>query len=63
VDGHRSTAFIISPYTKRGVVNHTYNTQVNLTCSCFRELSVAVRRLQPVALGNPVVPVANGFFG
>jgi YVTN family beta-propeller protein len=30
VDGHRSTAFIISPYTKRGVVNHTYYTQVNL---------------------------------
>jgi YVTN family beta-propeller protein len=30
VDGHRSTAFVISPYTKRGAVNHTYYTQVNL---------------------------------
>ena len=30
VDGHRSTAFIISPYTKRGAVVHTYYTQVNL---------------------------------
>ena len=30
VDGHRSTAFIISPYTKRGVVNHSYDTQINL---------------------------------
>ena len=27
------------------------------------EFSVAVRRLQAVALGNPVMPVADGFFG
>ena len=27
------------------------------------ELSVAVRKLQAVALGNPVMPVADGFFG
>jgi len=28
-----------------------------------RELSVAVRGLKAVALSNPVMPVANGFFG
>jgi hypothetical protein len=28
-----------------------------------RELSVAVRRLKAVALGDPVMPVADGFFG
>lgn len=27
------------------------------------ELSVAVRRLQAVALGDPVMPVVDGFFG
>ena len=27
------------------------------------ELSVAVRKLEAVALGNPVMPVADGFFG
>jgi YVTN family beta-propeller protein len=30
VDGHRSTMFIASPYAKRGVVNSTYYTQLNL---------------------------------
>jgi phospholipase C len=30
VDGHRSTAFVISPYTQRGQVNHTYYTQVDM---------------------------------
>jgi YVTN family beta-propeller protein len=30
VDGHRSTAFIVSPYVQRTQVNHTYYTQVNL---------------------------------
>ncbi|HEX4811013.1 MAG TPA: alkaline phosphatase family protein [Bryobacteraceae bacterium] len=30
VDGHRSTAFIVSPYTQRGQVNHTFYTQINL---------------------------------
>jgi YVTN family beta-propeller protein len=30
VDGHRSTAFIVSPYVKRGQVNHTYYTQVSM---------------------------------
>ena len=28
-----------------------------------RELSVAVRKLQAVALRDPVMPVADGFFG
>jgi YVTN family beta-propeller protein len=30
VDGHRSTAFIVSPYTQRGQVDHTFYTQINL---------------------------------
>jgi YVTN family beta-propeller protein len=30
VDGHRSTAFIISPYTQHRQVNHTFYTQINL---------------------------------
>ena len=30
VDGHRSTAFVISPYVKRGQVNHTYYTQIDM---------------------------------
>jgi YVTN family beta-propeller protein len=30
VDGHRSTAFIASPYVKRAMVNHTYYTQINM---------------------------------
>jgi YVTN family beta-propeller protein len=30
VDGHRSTAFIASPYVKRTMVNHTYYTQINM---------------------------------
>ena len=30
VDGHRSTALVISPYARRGQVNHTYYTQVSM---------------------------------
>jgi hypothetical protein len=30
VDGHRSTAFLISPYIRRAQVNHTYYTQINV---------------------------------
>ncbi len=30
VDGHRSVAYVISPYVERGQVNHTYYTQVNM---------------------------------
>ena len=30
VDGHRSTAFIESPYIQRAQVNHTYYTQINM---------------------------------
>ncbi len=30
VDGHRSTAFIASPYARRGVVDHTFHDQVDL---------------------------------
>jgi len=30
VNGHRSIAFIASPYTQRGQVNHTYYTQINM---------------------------------
>jgi YVTN family beta-propeller protein len=30
VDSHRSTAFVISPYTKRGVVSHTLYTTENV---------------------------------
>ena len=30
VDGHRSTAFVISPYVRRQQVNHTYYTQVDM---------------------------------
>ncbi|MGA7410302.1 MAG: bifunctional YncE family protein/alkaline phosphatase family protein [Bryobacteraceae bacterium] len=30
VDGHRSTAFIASPYVKRSQVNHSYYTQINM---------------------------------
>lgn len=30
VDGHRSTAFVVSPYTRRGQVNHTFYTQISM---------------------------------
>ena len=30
VDGHRSTAYIVSPYIQRTQVNHTYYTQINI---------------------------------
>jgi hypothetical protein len=30
VDGHRSIAFVVSPYVRRGQVNHTYYTQVSM---------------------------------
>jgi YVTN family beta-propeller protein len=30
VDGHRSTAFIASPYVRRGQVNHHYYTQIGM---------------------------------
>ncbi|PYU62963.1 MAG: phosphoesterase [Acidobacteria bacterium] len=30
VDGHRSLAYIVSPYIQRGQVNHTYYTQINM---------------------------------
>jgi hypothetical protein len=30
VDGHRSTALVVSPYSRRGQVNHTYYTQVSM---------------------------------
>jgi len=30
VDGHRSTAYIVSPYIQRTQVNHTYYTQLNM---------------------------------
>jgi len=30
VDGHRSPAFIISPYARRGAVDHTYYTQIDV---------------------------------
>jgi hypothetical protein len=30
VDGHRSTAFIVSPYVQRNQVNHTYYTQLSM---------------------------------
>jgi YVTN family beta-propeller protein len=31
VDGHRTLGFVISPYTKRGVVNSIYYTQLDIT--------------------------------
>jgi YVTN family beta-propeller protein len=30
VDAHRSTAFVVSPYVRRGLVNHTYYTQISM---------------------------------
>jgi YVTN family beta-propeller protein len=30
VDAHRSTAFVVSPYVRRGAVNHTYHTQISM---------------------------------
>jgi hypothetical protein len=30
VDAHRSTAFVVSPYVRRGAVNHTYYTQISM---------------------------------
>jgi hypothetical protein len=30
VDGHRSTALVVSPYARRGQVNHTYYTQISM---------------------------------
>lgn len=31
VDGHRNVSMVISPYAKRGVVDHTYYSQLNVT--------------------------------
>src|SRR5262249_36215833 len=36
---------------------------LTMTPELLREVSVAVRRLQAVALRDPVMPVADGFFG
>lgn len=30
VDGHRSPAFVISPYPRHGYVDHTYYTQIDV---------------------------------
>jgi hypothetical protein len=30
VDGHRSPAFVIRPYARRGLVDHNYYTQINV---------------------------------
>ncbi len=40
VDGHRSTAFIVSPYVKRTMVNHTYYTQINMVRTIEELLSL-----------------------
>ncbi|HEX2904052.1 MAG TPA: phosphoesterase, partial [Jatrophihabitans sp.] len=41
VDGHRSTFFLASPYAKRGVVNDTYYTQLNLVKTIETILGIA----------------------
>ncbi len=41
VDGLRSTMFIASPYVKRGVVNNSYYTQLNVVKTMEQILGVA----------------------
>lgn len=41
VDGHRSTMFIASPYAKRGMVNDSYYTQLNVVKTMEQILGVA----------------------
>ena len=40
VDGHRSTMFVASPYAKRGAVNSSYYTQLNLVKTIEQILGV-----------------------
>ena len=41
VDGHRSTMFVASPYAKRGVVNSSYYTQLNVVKTIEQILGIA----------------------
>jgi hypothetical protein len=57
VDGHRSSAFIISPYIKRGQVNHTYYTQINMVRTIEELLG-----LPPMNQHDKLVsPMSNAF--
>jgi hypothetical protein len=77
-DGFRALAQIdngVELISRKGIVYKSFGNLCSQIFECLkvddavldgegkRELSVAVRKLQAVALGNPVMPVADGFLG
>ncbi len=57
VDGHRSTLFVASPYAKRGVVNSTYYTQLNVVKTIEQILGIAPMNQEDRA----AVPMTDAF--
>jgi YVTN family beta-propeller protein len=57
VDGHRSVLYVISPYAKRGVVNSTYYTQVNVVKTIEQILGIQPMNQQDWA----AQPMYNAF--
>jgi YVTN family beta-propeller protein len=57
VDGHRSLGYIVSPYVRRGQVNHTYYTQVSMVRTIEKLLG-----LPPMnQFDNLAAPMADAF--
>ena len=57
VDGHRSTALVISPYSRRGAVNSHYYTQLNVVRTIEQILGI-----QPMnQLDRAAVPMYDAF--
>jgi YVTN family beta-propeller protein len=57
VDGHRSTLFVASPYAKRGVLNDTYYSQLNVVKTIEQILGVAPMNQEDRA----AVPMTDAF--
>jgi len=57
VDGHRSIAFIASPYAKRGAVNSTYYSQLNMVKTIEQILGVPPMNQEDRA----AVPMSDAF--
>jgi hypothetical protein len=58
----RGIEFLTLHFACDRFVVHNERLQISLTENA-RELSVVVRKSEAVALGHPVVPVADGFVG
>ena len=57
VDGHRAPFYLISPYAKRGVVNSTYYTQLNIVRTIEAILGIAPMNQEDRA----AVPMTDAF--